>query len=717
MEGTVLANFRHAIRLQKAMEFDRARASYDLVLNFAPDNAEALWGRLLCHYGAAPVSEDGRNFYMIHRPDEMVPLREQPDYEYACQLADPALRSQIQEEAAYIDRAILRIRHMAETKPDFDIFICHKCSHPEGGYTEDYKRANNLYMRLKDKGYRVFFAPLEMEKHAAGEDYEAMIYHALKTSKVMLVVCSDSEYLHSKWVQAEWLRFLRMMSGDDEKRLIPLLYGGMDPCRLPKHFQYRHLQCINMEGDGYELVEQNVEKIIRKCGGESGEEPPPPPPPRKSGGWILLLVLALLAAAAAGAYFLRNEGGTACEHLHSSWQTKASYKSNNSVYHTVTEVQTKVCNDCGKELQRMPATTREEAHVYVDSECQHCGVLSVTTLPVTTPPVTTPPVTTPPVTTPPVTTPPVTTPPVTTPPVTTPPVTTPPATPTPSPTPTPTPIAIVSMTMDIAYNEDSEIATVSWSSVSGAVKYRVKRAKGKDNERGDWTTIQETSAMKYADDGITGRMYSTYQVEAIDRYGNVIGRSTERSVYAATWGPRIWTEIPPKEDGVTRIVDRRTQYQYRDQEVEYSPWSSWSLWTMTRREIADSNLMREEMDVKYKWWAAKCNICGRHNPYHGSKVKCYGCGITLYNDKGLWSNAFYYSDHSSGSELDGRSNGRIYDGNRYWLTSEKVTVYRYKTRSVSYGWSECSAWQDEYVEETSTRKVNRRTLYCYQKLE
>ena len=160
---------------------------------------------------------------------------------------------------------------LAETKPDFDVFLCHKCSHPEGGYTEDYKRANNLYMRLKEKGYRVFFAPFEMERQAAGEDYEAMIYHALKTSRVMLVVCSEREYLYSKWVQGEWRRFLRMMTEEPEKRLIPLLYGGMPPKELPKPFAYRHLQAINMEGDGYSMVEKNLQRIL-------GDKNPPQSP-------------------------------------------------------------------------------------------------------------------------------------------------------------------------------------------------------------------------------------------------------------------------------------------------------------------------------------------------------------------------------------------------------------------------------------------------------
>lgn len=399
VEGLMLENFRNAIRLQKAKEFDRAKASYDLVFNADPDNAEALWGRVLCHYGAVPMSDGGRTFYMVHRPDDATPLREQADYKYACELATPAFRAQMEEGAAYIDRTILRIRNLAETKPAYDVFLCHKCSRPEGGYTEDYKRAIHLYMKLKEKGYRVFFAPVEMEKQAAGEDYEAMIYHALKTSRVMLVICSDREYLHSKWVQAEWQRYLRMMVEDQEKRLIPLLYGGMDIRRLPAEFNHWNLQCINMEGDGYELVQENLRRIFgtrepqqgstvnvpsaeapkeeRQQGGtenasQTDRERPEPAPRNGFGRFLAVLVLA--GVMALGAYYLLQPRPVSCQHPSSSWrQVNVSYSRYSDDQHRVTEEKALLCADCGETLKSQTGASFLEQHTFAGTSCTKCG--------------------------------------------------------------------------------------------------------------------------------------------------------------------------------------------------------------------------------------------------------------------------------------------------------------------------------------------------------
>ena len=386
MEGLTLDNFRQAIRLRNAREFDRAEKSYDLVLNADPDNAEALWGRVLCHYGAAPVFDGGKTYYMIHRPDDLTPLQEQVDYKYACQLAPPELRAQIEIEGRYIDRAIQRIRELADTKPAYDVFLCHKCSRPEGGYTEDYKRANNLYMMLREQGYRVFFAPVEMERRAAGEDYEAMIYHALRSSRVMLVVCSNREYLLSKWVQAEWQRYLRMMRDDPGKRLIPLLYGGLDVYRLPTEFRNWNLQCINMEGDGNALVLQNVQRIVGVRQNvrtdidyaDRQDEPPPPPPPRNHFG-RMLTVLAVLAALVIGAaYFILNP--PFCTHSSTSRrQVGVSYERYSDELHWVTEENALFCDFCGKKLQTQTGDAYLEAHVFSGGACTKCDAKTTPT--------------------------------------------------------------------------------------------------------------------------------------------------------------------------------------------------------------------------------------------------------------------------------------------------------------------------------------------------
>lgn len=92
---------------------------------------------------------------------------------------------------------------------------------------------------------RAFFAPESLQS-AAGANYEAGIYHALQTAKVMLVICSDASYLTSAWVRSEWSRFLEMTESAPDKRLIPLLYDHFSASDLPKEFIFRRLQGLDM---------------------------------------------------------------------------------------------------------------------------------------------------------------------------------------------------------------------------------------------------------------------------------------------------------------------------------------------------------------------------------------------------------------------------------------------------------------------------------------
>ena len=59
-----------------------------------------------------------------------------------------------------------------------------------------------------------------MKREAAGEDYEATIYHALQTSRVMLVLCSEPDYVNSRWVRSEWHRYIVQMDREGENELI-----------------------------------------------------------------------------------------------------------------------------------------------------------------------------------------------------------------------------------------------------------------------------------------------------------------------------------------------------------------------------------------------------------------------------------------------------------------------------------------------------------------
>ena len=249
--GDTLAILERATRQRLACEFAAAETSYQQVLLVNPDEHEALWGRLMCHYGVEYVEDPatGRRLPTVHtvRPR---PLRSQPDFSAACEFAPAAVRAQYEQDAAYIDAAQEKIRQLNATQPGYDVFLCHKTTLSGGGYTQEFRYATQLYHFLQGQGLRVFFAPENLSSVSAGSSYEAGIYHALHAARVMLVICSDGEHLLSPWVQSEWSRFLDLTDADQGKRLIPLLYGGMSPAQLPAPFRFRKLQAIDMADVG-----------------------------------------------------------------------------------------------------------------------------------------------------------------------------------------------------------------------------------------------------------------------------------------------------------------------------------------------------------------------------------------------------------------------------------------------------------------------------------
>ena len=149
----------------------------------------------------------------------------------------------------------------AESFPDCDVFLCYKGSAPDGrGMAKEYEHAFRLCRHLETHGFRVFFAHESLKK-AAGAKYEAGIFHAIHSAKVMLVICSDPANLTTAWVHSEWSRFLRRFYEGDNCRLIPLLYDNCDAYRLPQELQ--RLQGIDMsDPDAFEVLRENLRRCV-----------------------------------------------------------------------------------------------------------------------------------------------------------------------------------------------------------------------------------------------------------------------------------------------------------------------------------------------------------------------------------------------------------------------------------------------------------------------
>ncbi|MBQ7849144.1 MAG: leucine-rich repeat protein [Clostridia bacterium] len=262
--GTTLGVLTRATRQRLNRSFSEAEQSYLEVLRTHPDEHEALWGRLLCKYCVEYVrmSEQEEPTIIVHSTRGSF-MTEEGDFDDACRNAPPDVRAQYERDARTIDSIMTNVITLAQDDEPYDVFLCLRTERVDGtGRTEDYEYARNLYRMLTDAGRRVFFAP-ETIPGVTGPMYEAAVFHGLDTAKVMLVICSNSEYVRSERVSVIWRRYLERKEQDGRitKSLVPLLYGRMTREQLPGEMLRRHLHCIPMEQqDAMRLLMASVQK-------------------------------------------------------------------------------------------------------------------------------------------------------------------------------------------------------------------------------------------------------------------------------------------------------------------------------------------------------------------------------------------------------------------------------------------------------------------------
>ena len=264
--------FQRARDLWLNKDYYEAERCYELVLASHPQDHEAIWEKLLCHYGVEYVREEGHEGYnlVIHIKHRKL-MSEQANFALACRYAsengEDDRRRQYEADAKYVDDALRLIWKYKESGKVYDVFLCHKTSRTDGdkqGYTEDFRRAYHMYHVLRMAGYEVFFAPEDMEGIAGGSSYEAAIFHALESARTMIVICSDKEQLTSVWVYSEWIRYMEMHENEPKRYVLPLVYGGMKMNDLPEKFRNKNLQAFRMGEEG--VMERIKERIADATG-------------------------------------------------------------------------------------------------------------------------------------------------------------------------------------------------------------------------------------------------------------------------------------------------------------------------------------------------------------------------------------------------------------------------------------------------------------------
>lgn len=254
--------YNRANYLRRQNEFDRALGVYEDIIKEDPTDAEAYFGMALCKYGIEYVDEPetGKKIPTCHRT-RFTLMSQDEDFKKAIEYADSDTLSVYMREATKIDSILKKIQKLSSQQEKYDIFICYKEGDGAGGRTQSSVLAQDIYEHLTNKGYKAFFARKTLESKI-GSDYEPIIFSALYSAKVMLVIGSKPEEFQAVWVRNEWVRFMERISNGEECTLIPL-YKEMSPYELPN--ELANIQALDMGKIGFiqDLLD-GVGKIIKK---------------------------------------------------------------------------------------------------------------------------------------------------------------------------------------------------------------------------------------------------------------------------------------------------------------------------------------------------------------------------------------------------------------------------------------------------------------------
>ena len=266
-----LHNRANSFRLKN--EFDKAMFTYENIIEEFPDDAEAHWGLLLCRYGIEYVDDDktGKRIPTCHRT-QIKSIFEDIDYLDAIKYSDMVSKELYEEEAKKIDDIQKSILSISQKEKPYDIFICYKETDKNGDRTLDSVIAQDIYDELVKKGYKVFFSRITLESKL-GNAYEPIIYAALVSSKVMLVIGTKQEYFNAVWVKNEWSRFISFIENSEvQKYLIPC-YKEMDAYDIPSELNEFQCQDLNKLGYMQDLL-RGIDKLFNRISFDNNSENP-----------------------------------------------------------------------------------------------------------------------------------------------------------------------------------------------------------------------------------------------------------------------------------------------------------------------------------------------------------------------------------------------------------------------------------------------------------
>jgi tetratricopeptide (TPR) repeat protein len=264
--------YNRAVFLRQNNEFDKAVSAYEDILKEDNDDAEAHWGLVLSKFGIEYVQDplSGERLPTCHRTQSESILSD-TDYLASLEFADDEAQEVFEKEACRINEIQAKILEISQKEPPYDIFICYKETDESGNRTKDSTLAQELFYELAKKGYKVFFARKTLESKL-GSEYEPIIFSALNSARLMIVLGTRPEHFNAVWVRNEWSRFLKLAK-NSKKAIIPA-YRDMSPYELPAELSSLQSQDMSKIGFMQDLTD-GIERIMTR-GSQKFKEPAAP---------------------------------------------------------------------------------------------------------------------------------------------------------------------------------------------------------------------------------------------------------------------------------------------------------------------------------------------------------------------------------------------------------------------------------------------------------
>lgn len=256
--------YNNADACLRECEFDRASDLFKMVEKEYPNDPQLHWSLAMCNYGIKleedPISK--RSKPTINRI-QSVPFVNDMDYKMALNYSEnDEMRAVYIELAEQIMKIQTEFNNTVSTIKPFDVFICYKETDEKGQRTRDSITAETIYKSLIESGFNVFFSRETMNNQYLGEEYEPIIYAALSTAKVMIVVGTNANYVESTWVRNEWKRYIKLKDLDSSRMLI-LAYRDIKPEDFPQEIASYQGFCVS-DNEQIEALVNRVKTSIGK---------------------------------------------------------------------------------------------------------------------------------------------------------------------------------------------------------------------------------------------------------------------------------------------------------------------------------------------------------------------------------------------------------------------------------------------------------------------